>query len=68
MKFILNVFGTTFYGCRDGLHFTSLGNRVLFEEVVRKLKDMGLSLETMLVDQPLFYDIDPKDPLKTFCN
>ncbi|KAJ8501047.1 hypothetical protein OPV22_011599 [Ensete ventricosum] len=53
---------------RDGLHFTSLGNRVLFEEVVRKLRDVGLSLETMPVDQPLFYDIDPKDPLKTFCN
>jgi len=52
--------------CRDGLHFTASGNRVLFEEVVSCLRKEGLSLESLLVDQPLFCDIDPADPLKSF--
>ncbi|KAK7319788.1 hypothetical protein RJT34_04513 [Clitoria ternatea] len=50
----------------DGLHLTRSGNRVVFEEVITKLKDKGLSLESMPVDLPLFADIDPKDPLKAF--
>lgn len=51
---------------RDGLHFTAGGNRVLFEEVVGRLRDSGLSLETLPADLPLFCDLDPKDPLKSF--
>ncbi|XP_020099647.1 GDSL esterase/lipase At5g45920 isoform X2 [Ananas comosus] len=53
---------------RDGLHFTPRGNRVLFEEVVQALKGVGLSLESLPVDLPLFSDVDPKDPLKSFDN
>lgn len=56
------------YRCRDGLHFTAGGNRVLFEEVVEGLGIAGLSLETLPADLPLFYDIDPNDPLKSFSN
>ncbi|XP_008783917.1 GDSL esterase/lipase At5g45920 [Phoenix dactylifera] len=53
---------------RDGLHLTAGGNRVLFEEVVERLRNAGLSLETLPADLPLFYDIDPNDPLKSFSN
>ncbi|KAM5588037.1 GDSL esterase/lipase [Rosa sericea] len=51
---------------RDGLHLTLRGNRLVFEEVVAKLRDEGLSLESLPVDLPLIADIDPKDPLKAF--
>nr|XP_011460297.1 PREDICTED: GDSL esterase/lipase At5g45920-like [Fragaria vesca subsp. vesca] len=51
---------------RDGLHLTPLGNRFVFEEVVAKLRDEGLSLESLPVDLPLIADIDPNDPLKAF--
>ncbi|XP_027339023.1 GDSL esterase/lipase At5g45920 [Abrus precatorius] len=50
----------------DGLHLTQSGNRVVFEEVIAKLRDEGLSLESMPVDLPLIADIDPNDPLKAF--
>ncbi|XP_061363457.1 GDSL esterase/lipase At5g45920 [Gastrolobium bilobum] len=50
----------------DGLHLTQSGNRVVFEEVIMKLRDEGLSLESMPVDLPLVSDIDPNDPLKAF--
>ncbi|XP_027162531.1 GDSL esterase/lipase At5g45920-like [Coffea eugenioides] len=50
----------------DGLHLTERGNRIVFEEVVEKLKGEGLSLETLLADLPLITDIDPNDPLKAF--
>ncbi|PIA57936.1 hypothetical protein AQUCO_00500096v1 [Aquilegia coerulea] len=53
---------------RDGLHLTANGNKIVFEEVVEKLKKEGLSLETLPVDLPLFSDIDPHDPLKAFRN
>ncbi|XP_077228997.1 SGNH hydrolase-type esterase superfamily protein [Tasmannia lanceolata] len=53
---------------RDGLHLTASGNRIVFEEVVEKLKQESLSLETLALDLPLFFDIDAKDPLKTFRN
>lgn len=51
---------------RDGLHLTQDGNKVVFEEVVKKLNDGGLSLEKLTVDLPLFADIDHGDPLKAF--
>ncbi|KAG0495905.1 hypothetical protein HPP92_000596 [Vanilla planifolia] len=51
---------------RDGLHLTAVGSRMLFEELVKKLRDLALSLETLPADQPLYSDIDRKDALKTF--
>ncbi|KAF5188701.1 GDSL esterase/lipase [Thalictrum thalictroides] len=51
---------------RDGLHLTAKGNKIVFEEVVEKLKKEGLSVETLPVDLPLFSDIDPQNPLKAF--
>ncbi|XP_010279161.1 PREDICTED: GDSL esterase/lipase At5g45920-like [Nelumbo nucifera] len=51
---------------RDGLHLTSIGNKLVFEEVVERLSQGGLSLETLPVDLPLLADIDPRDPLKAF--
>ncbi|KAH0985781.1 hypothetical protein GBA52_012958 [Prunus armeniaca] len=53
---------------RDGLHLTPQGNMVVIEEVVLKLKNEGLSLESLPVDLPLINNIDPKDPLKAFQN
>ncbi|KDP21065.1 hypothetical protein JCGZ_21536 [Jatropha curcas] len=50
----------------DGLHLTRSGNKLVFEEVVVKLKEQGLSVETLPVDLPLMGDIDPQDPLKAF--
>lgn len=38
----------------------------MFEEVIKKLSDAGLSLETLKVDLPLIAAIDPNDPLKAF--
>ncbi|KAJ9168745.1 hypothetical protein P3X46_020237 [Hevea brasiliensis] len=51
---------------RDGLHLTQSGNKIVFEEVVKKLKERGLSVEILPIDLPLIADIDPKDPLKSF--
>jgi len=51
---------------RDGLHLTPSGNRIVFDEVVSKLKTEGLSLENLAVDLPLITEIDPNDPLKAF--
>jgi len=48
------------------LHLTESGNEVVFEEVMTKLRDEGLSLESIAVDLPLIADIDPNDPLKAF--
>ncbi|GLU22905.1 hypothetical protein SLE2022_389410 [Rubroshorea leprosula] len=50
----------------DGLHLAKGGNRIVFEEVVSKLKNEGISLENLAVDLPLIADIDPNDPLKAF--
>ena len=52
--------------CRDGLHLTPSGNRLVFEELVVKLRDEGLSPENLPVDLPLFTEIDVDDPLKFF--
>lgn len=51
---------------RDGLHLTPDGNKVVFEEVVKKLNEGGLSLENLTVDLPLLAEIDHDDPLKAF--
>uniref|UniRef100_A0A7C8YGY2 Uncharacterized protein n=1 Tax=Opuntia streptacantha TaxID=393608 RepID=A0A7C8YGY2_OPUST len=51
---------------RDGLHLAQSGNRIVFEEVVAKLREADVSLEKLPVDLPLFSEIDPKDPLKAF--
>ncbi|XP_056175755.1 GDSL esterase/lipase At5g45920 isoform X1 [Syzygium oleosum] len=53
---------------RDGLHLTQTGNRIVFDEVIMKLRDVGLSLESLPVDLPLISDIDPSNPLKSFEN
>ncbi|KAL6991179.1 hypothetical protein U1Q18_009298 [Sarracenia purpurea var. burkii] len=50
----------------DGLHLTQAGNRIVFEEVVKKLREAGLSLETLPVDLPLISEIDLSDPIKSF--
>ncbi|KAI4304401.1 hypothetical protein MLD38_039920 [Melastoma candidum] len=50
----------------DGLHLTEMGNRIVFEELITKLKENGLRLETMPVDLPLIGEIDPSNPLKSF--
>ncbi|KAI3439995.1 SGNH_hydro domain-containing protein [Psidium guajava] len=52
----------------DGLHLTQTGNKIVFEEVIMKLRDVGLSLESLPVDLPLIGDIDPSNPLKSFEN
>ncbi|KAH9622837.1 hypothetical protein KSS87_017016 [Heliosperma pusillum] len=52
----------------DGLHLAQSGNRIVFEEVVAKLKEAGLSLEKLPTELPHFCDIDRNDPLKSFEN
>ncbi|KAK9132023.1 hypothetical protein Scep_011551 [Stephania cephalantha] len=51
---------------RDGLHFTCIGNDVLFKEVVDTLGKESVSLETLPVDLPLSSEMYPNDPLKAF--
>ena len=48
------------------MHLGQSGNRIVFEEVVMKLREADVSLEKLPVDLPLFSEIDPKDPLKAF--
>lgn len=48
------------------MHLSQAGNRIVFEEVVAKLKKAGLSVEKLPVDLPLISEIDPNDPLKAF--
>ncbi|KAK4259667.1 hypothetical protein QN277_005976 [Acacia crassicarpa] len=50
----------------DGLHLSQSGNQLVFQEVIRKLRDEGLSVEALPVDLPLISDIDPNDPMKVF--
>lgn len=52
--------------CSDGLHLTNGGNQIVFHEVIRKLREEGLTRETLPADLPLIDDIDPNDPLKAF--
>nr|BAX25109.1 carboxylic ester hydrolase -like [Oryza brachyantha] len=40
--------------------------RVVFEEVVFALKDARLGLDALPADLPLFCDMDPNDPVKSF--
>nr|XP_043610779.1 GDSL esterase/lipase At5g45920 [Erigeron canadensis] len=51
---------------RDGLHLTQNGNKIVFEEIIGKLDEVGLSLETLPAHLPYFNAIDPKNPLKAF--
>lgn len=53
---------------RDGLHLAQSGNRIVFEEIVEKLREASVSLEKLPVDLPFFSEINPKDPLKAFEN
>lgn len=55
-----------YFQCSDGLHLTQGGNRIVFEEVIAKLREAGLSLETLPVDLPRFDQIDYNDPVKAF--
>lgn len=50
------------------MHLTQGGNRIVFGEVVEKLRGVGVSLESLPVDLPLISAIDPNDPLKAFEN
>ncbi|PIN13056.1 Isoamyl acetate-hydrolyzing esterase [Handroanthus impetiginosus] len=50
----------------DGLHLTRNGNMVVFEQVIHKLREEGISLETLPADLPLIAEIDRNDPLKSF--
>ncbi|CAK8530665.1 unnamed protein product [Lathyrus sativus] len=54
------------YYLSDGLHLTNGGNQVVFEEVIKKLRDIGLSAESVPIDLPLISDVDRNDPMKTF--
>ncbi|XP_016753308.2 GDSL esterase/lipase At5g45920 [Gossypium hirsutum] len=51
---------------KDGLHLTQEGNKVVFEEVMKKLNEGGLSLNNLAIDLPILSDIDHVDPLKAF--
>uniref|UniRef100_A0A0D9WM44 Uncharacterized protein n=1 Tax=Leersia perrieri TaxID=77586 RepID=A0A0D9WM44_9ORYZ len=51
---------------RDGLHLTPCGNRLVFEEVVFALKDASLGLDALPADLPLFCEMDPNNPVKSF--
>lgn len=50
----------------DGLHLTRNGNKIVFEEVVKRLEEEGLSPEKLPADLPLFQEIDSNNPLKAF--
>lgn len=39
---------------------------MVFEEVVFALKDASLGLEALPADLPLFCDMDPNNPVKSF--
>ncbi|KAI3857353.1 hypothetical protein MKW92_000647 [Papaver armeniacum] len=52
----------------DGLHLTPTGNKIVYEEVIKKLTKEGVNVETLSADLPLLSQIDPCDPLKAFQN
>ncbi|CAA0817827.1 GDSL esterase/lipase [Striga hermonthica] len=51
---------------RDGLHLTQDGNKVVFEEVIARLREKQIRPDTLPSDLPLLDEIDPNDPLKSF--
>lgn len=53
---------------RDGHHLTPEGNKFVFEEVIGRLRESGISLDTFIADIPLIDEINPADPLKSFEN
>ncbi|CAN8245958.1 unnamed protein product [Cochlearia groenlandica] len=50
----------------DGLHLSRVGNKVVFEEVAKKLKEEGIGADDLAVDLPLIEDVDPNKPLEAF--
>ncbi|KGN49288.1 GDSL esterase/lipase At5g45920 [Cucumis sativus] len=50
----------------DGLHLTRNGNTIVFEEVVKRLEEEGLSPVTLPADLPLISEIDFNNPLQAF--
>lgn len=50
----------------DGLHLTPTGNKFVFGEVIKRLSEEQISLETLPADLPLISEIDSNDPLKSF--
>lgn len=52
----------------DGLHLTPTGNKIVYEEVIKKLTKEGVNVETLSADLPLLSQIDPCDPLNAFQN
>lgn len=50
------------------MHLTPSGNMVVFEEVIARLREEKISLETLPADLPLISEIDLNDPLKSFEN
>ncbi|XP_078431737.1 SGNH hydrolase-type esterase superfamily protein [Wolffia australiana] len=52
----------------DGLHLTPEGNKIVFESIIEVLRRHGLSPDTLATDLPLFSEIDPRDPLRSFEN
>lgn len=52
--------------CSDGLHLTRNGNTIVFEEVVKRLEEEGLSPVTLPADLPLISEIDFNNPLQAF--
>ncbi|KMS94803.1 hypothetical protein BVRB_015160 isoform B, partial [Beta vulgaris subsp. vulgaris] len=50
-----------------GLQLAQGGNRIVFEEFLKKL-EVGASIKELCIDLPIFSDINSKDPLKAFNN
>ncbi|RDX65644.1 GDSL esterase/lipase [Mucuna pruriens] len=51
---------------RDGLHLTTEGNTVVYEEVIKVFNEAGLSADKMPLDFPHHSKIDPKNPRRAF--
>ncbi|KAL6493789.1 hypothetical protein OROGR_031698 [Orobanche gracilis] len=50
----------------DGLHLAEKGNKLVFTELIKVLAEEQISAETLPADLPLYYQIDPNDPLRVF--
>ncbi|KAK7389077.1 hypothetical protein VNO78_23909 [Psophocarpus tetragonolobus] len=51
---------------RDGLHLTTEGNTLVYEEVIKVLNEAGLSADSMSMDFPHHSKIDYKHPELAF--
>ncbi|KMS94802.1 hypothetical protein BVRB_015160 isoform A [Beta vulgaris subsp. vulgaris] len=63
---VLPKFVLSYYYC-GGLQLAQGGNRIVFEEFLKKL-EVGASIKELCIDLPIFSDINSKDPLKAFNN